>query len=99
MTPIRRSPRPRQPACAAPAHKPAPAPAAATPAPAPQVGAGTLYDRYCVACHGVDGDGAGPAAPWLYPKPRDFVKAQYRWRSTGSGQPPADEDLARVIKE
>jgi mono/diheme cytochrome c family protein len=83
-------------AAAAPAAK---VPAAPAVPAAAQVGAGTLYDRYCLACHGVDGDGAGPAAPWLFPKPRDLVKAQYRWRSTGSGQPPTDDDLVRVIKE
>ena len=30
-----------------------------------------LYQRYCIGCHGPDGDGAGENAPWIDPKPRD----------------------------
>jgi mono/diheme cytochrome c family protein len=74
---------------------PTAAPAAAGQAPPTNA----LYDRYCLACHGAAGDGAGPAAPWLYPKPRDFGKALYRYRTTPSGRPPSDEDLARVIRD
>jgi mono/diheme cytochrome c family protein len=62
-------------------------------------GADPLYDRYCLACHGEAGDGAGPAARWLWPKPRDFGKALYRFRSTASGKPPTDDDLARTIRD
>ena len=29
-----------------------------------------LYANYCAACHGDKGDGNGPAAKYLYPKPR-----------------------------
>jgi mono/diheme cytochrome c family protein len=77
--------------------------AAAMAAPAKEAGAPvaakSLYDRYCSACHGLAGDGAGPAAPLLHPKPRDFTKGVYKWRSTPTGQPPTDEDLARSIRE
>lgn len=31
-----------------------------------------LYDVNCFACHGIDGDGQGPAGIALNPKPRDF---------------------------
>ncbi len=75
----------------------APAPAVA-PAP-PATGPGSLYDRFCLACHGELGDGAGPAAPFVSPAPRDFTRAQYRFRSTPAGQPPTDADLARAIRE
>lgn len=57
-----------------------------------------LYDRFCVACHGSYGDGKGPAAPWLWPRPRDFTRGEYKWRSTPSGAPPTSEDLARAIR-
>ena len=29
----------------------------------------SLYDRMCSPCHGAAGDGRGPAAPWLWPRP------------------------------
>lgn len=70
----------------------------AEPAPALSRAPGALYDRYCLACHGVAGDGAGPAAPFVHPRPRDFTRAQYRWRSTPAGKPPSDDDLARSIR-
>ena len=58
-----------------------------------------LYDRYCLACHGAAGDGKGPAAPWLWPKPRDLTTGKMKWRTTPSGKPPTDDDLRRVIRE
>jgi mono/diheme cytochrome c family protein len=60
--------------------------------------ASPLYERLCAPCHGLAGDGQGPAAPWLWPKPRDFTSGRYKWRSTRSGQPPTDDDLARTIR-
>src|SRR5690349_18561581 len=35
-----------------------------------------VYSQNCVACHGVNGDGAGDAAAFLLPKPRNFVEAK-----------------------
>lgn len=32
------------------------------------------YEANCAGCHGVSGDGGGPAAAALNPKPRSFVK-------------------------
>lgn len=57
-----------------------------------------LYDRFCLACHGTHGDGQGPAAPWLWPRPRDFTRGEYKWRTTPSGAPPTDDDLAAAIR-
>jgi mono/diheme cytochrome c family protein len=56
-----------------------------------------LYQRYCIFCHGVHGDGAGESAPYLDPKPRDFTKAVYKCRSTPSGTLPLDTDLYDTI--
>ena len=56
-----------------------------------------LYDGLCSPCHGGAGDGNGPAARWLDPAPRDFTRGVFKWRSTPSGRPPADADLARTI--
>lgn len=55
-----------------------------------------VYDQRCAPCHGVDGQGEGEAAYLLYPKPRDFVMAQYRMVSTWQ-RLPTDEDLYYVI--
>ena len=32
-----------------------------------------LYLQNCTACHGVDGDGKGPRAYFIFPKPRNFL--------------------------
>ncbi len=56
-----------------------------------------LYGRHCAACHGDAGDGRGEAAAFFSFPPRDFTAAQYRFRSTPLGQPPADADLYRTI--
>lgn len=57
----------------------------------------TVYAQNCAACHGVNGDGKADAAAFLLPKPRNFVEAKYRLRSTGAGQLPTDVDLFRSI--
>jgi mono/diheme cytochrome c family protein len=56
-----------------------------------------LYVRYCVFCHGPQGDGRGESAPYLDPKPRDFTKAEFKCRSTPSGSLPLDSDLYETI--
>lgn len=55
------------------------------------------YQTYCAGCHGAQGDGEGPAARFLGPKPRDFRKARIKFASVAAGQMPRDEDLLRVI--
>ena len=52
-----------------------------------------LYRRYCVGCHGAEGDGSGENAAWVDPKPRDFTIATFKCRSTPSGTLPTDQDL------
>lgn len=56
-----------------------------------------LYGRYCIFCHGPQGDGQGESAPYLNPKPRDFTKAVFKCRSTPSGSLPTDTDLYDTI--
>lgn len=56
-----------------------------------------LYQRYCIFCHGPNGDGRGESAPYLDPKPRDFTKAAFKCRSTPSGSLPLDSDLYDTI--
>jgi mono/diheme cytochrome c family protein len=54
------------------------------------------YMIQCAPCHGLNGDGQGPAAYLLYPRPRDFTQGQFRLVSTWDGV-PTDEDLYRTI--
>jgi len=56
-----------------------------------------LYRRYCIGCHGPDGDGAGENAQWIDPKPRDFTLAVFKCRSTPTGTLPTDEDLFNAM--
>jgi mono/diheme cytochrome c family protein len=56
-----------------------------------------VYQRFCIGCHGEDGDGAGENAMWIDPKPRDFTLAVFKCRSTPSGTLPTDEDLFNAM--
>lgn len=56
-----------------------------------------LYARYCVGCHGVDGDGNGENAQWIAPQPRDFTAAVFKCRSTPTGTLPTDQDLYNAV--
>jgi mono/diheme cytochrome c family protein len=56
-----------------------------------------VYDQHCAACHGVNGDGNGPAAVWLFPKPRNFSAGLFKIQSTPAGSLPTDEDLFQTI--
>jgi DMSO reductase family type II enzyme heme b subunit len=58
-----------------------------------------IYDQWCSSCHGEKGDGKGPAADFVWPKPREFTKGTYKFKSTGSGEPPVDADIARTIRQ
>jgi cytochrome c oxidase cbb3-type subunit 2 len=54
----------------------------------------TVYSRRCAGCHGEKGDGKGPSATFLNPKPRDFTKGFFKFRSTvGKDSLPTDADL------
>lgn len=55
------------------------------------------YETYCAGCHGLAGDGEGPAARFLDPKPRDLRKGRVKFASVPAGSIPRDEDLLRTI--
>jgi cytochrome c oxidase cbb3-type subunit 2 len=55
------------------------------------------YRRWCIGCHGKEGNGQGENAPYLDPKPRDFTEALFRWRSTPTGTLPTDQDLYDTV--
>jgi mono/diheme cytochrome c family protein len=58
-----------------------------------------VYAKACAACHGENGDGNGPGAGPLNPKPRDFTSGMYKYRSTNYGEMPTDTDLLRVVND
>lgn len=57
----------------------------------------SIYAQNCAACHGLSGDGKGDAAAFLLPKPRNFVQANFRLRTTPPGHLPTDVDLFRAV--
>jgi mono/diheme cytochrome c family protein len=57
-----------------------------------------LYLRHCAVCHGPGGQGDGPAAGLLSPRPRDFTAGVYKFRSTPSGTLPTDGDVVRILR-
>jgi len=56
-----------------------------------------LYIHYCAACHGENGDGQGPAARFLYPKPRDFREGVFHM-VTSANRVASEADLMRVVE-
>lgn len=57
-----------------------------------------VYTARCAGCHGVSGDGLGPAAEYLRPRPRDYRKGIFKFTSTPYGAKPARQDLVRTIR-
>ncbi len=56
-----------------------------------------VYNKHCVYCHGDKADGKGVSAPISSPRPRNFVKGQYKIRSTPFGKIPTDQDLFDML--
>ena len=57
-----------------------------------------LYAEHCQHCHGVSGDGNGPTAPYLTPKPRDYRRGIFKFTSTQASERAHRDDLARIIE-
>ncbi|MBT3553321.1 MAG: c-type cytochrome [Rhodospirillaceae bacterium] len=56
-----------------------------------------IYIQRCSFCHGLLGDGNGPAAKYMDPRPRDFTLGTFKFRTTQSGELPTDTDLFRTV--
>lgn len=57
-----------------------------------------VYQQRCVQCHGVNGDGAGIAAQYLYPKPRDYRRGLFKFTSTNGQLKPRRDDLLLTLR-
>jgi mono/diheme cytochrome c family protein len=57
-----------------------------------------VYAKQCQGCHGVTGDGNGPAAQYLNPLPRDYRLGRFKFTSTPRGIKPMRDDLRRIIR-
>jgi len=54
-----------------------------------------VFERYCVACHGAQGKGDGPAGQMMTPRPADFTSPKIKAKPDGEllksiqdGRPP-----------
>ena len=56
------------------------------------------YMNHCMQCHGVNGDGLGPAAQGMNPQPRNFKQGLIKFGSVTSGELPTDDDLKHTIR-
>jgi cytochrome c oxidase cbb3-type subunit 2 len=57
-----------------------------------------VYERRCIGCHGVKGDGNGPAAIFFKTRPCDFTSGIFKFRSTpGYDSLPTDNDLFKTV--
>ncbi len=57
-----------------------------------------VYERHCVTCHGLKGDGKGDMAREMFPKPRPFKDGIFKYTSTPAGKLPTNADLERIIR-
>lgn len=57
-----------------------------------------VYAKQCQACHGLAGDGNGPAAQYLNPLPRDYRLGRFKFTSTPRGIKPLRDDLRRIVR-
>lgn len=70
----------------------------------PTLAAGSrLYREHCLNCHGLTGNGWGPAAFSMgFPKPRDFRRGLFKYVSSAPdlpGRKPRRDDLLRLLRE
>lgn len=58
-----------------------------------------LYMLHCLHCHGVSGDGNGPTAKFLNPRPRDYRKGLFKFTSTQGPLKPSRVDLKAILQQ
>ena len=57
------------------------------------------YRRLCLHCHGFSGDGAGPTAAFLQPRPRDYRAGTFKFTTTAPGVKPTHADLLHTLQK
>lgn len=57
-----------------------------------------IYQLRCAVCHGEKGAGDGPAADFLFPRPRDFTGGLWKYKTSPGDLPPRDTDLFETIR-
>ena len=73
-------------------------PTVANPPAQPSAERGKLvYMEKCVFCHAEDGSGKGVSTFYSSPRPRNFIKGQYKFRTTPFGKIPTDDDLYQML--
>lgn len=58
-----------------------------------------IYMQHCLHCHGTTGDGKGPTAEYLWPRPRDFRHGVSKFTSTDARSRPSKADYVRTLKK
>ncbi|MBR34161.1 MAG: hypothetical protein CMH78_01505 [Nitrospinae bacterium] len=57
-----------------------------------------IYDTNCVRCHGEKGDGEGPDAGNMYPKPRNFTTGLFKFKTSAFKEKrPLDRDIYNTV--
>lgn len=95
--PANPQPMPTDPAGSATA--PAGAAAATTAAAGGAASGPDVYKTYCVTCHGATGQGEGPAAAALEPKPASFAAGDFKFDPNGNGKKGEIEDIIAVVRD
>lgn len=61
-----------------------------------------IYSVSCILCHGSKGEGDGPASvfigPYSHPRPNDYTRGSFKFRTTESGDLPTLSDLMSTIR-
>lgn len=58
-----------------------------------------LYARHCQHCHGINGDGDGPTAQYLNPRPRDYRLGVFKFTATNKDTKASRDDLKRIVSQ
>jgi mono/diheme cytochrome c family protein len=57
-----------------------------------------MYRQQCLHCHGTEGGGDGPTAPFLDPKPRDYRQGKFKWATVIYNTRPLRSDIRRILE-
>lgn len=58
-----------------------------------------LYKKNCAGCHGATGEGNGPAASSIKPRPANFVSNDYKDSTGKNPKDYSDAELTKIIED